>query len=143
MGCGAGQLASLIRDKGFKNYIGIDFSKVAIDIAIKVCPEFKFICEDILNSENLKKIDYDFVIILEVLEHVEEDKILLSKIKSGTKIIAMVPNFDSESHVRYFSSKKEVKDRYSHSFRTEPRITEWLSDLDNNTRYFVIEGIIK
>ena len=54
LGCGAGQLASLIRDKGFKNYIGIDFSKVAIDIATKVCPEFKFICEDILNSENLK-----------------------------------------------------------------------------------------
>ena len=143
LGCGNGQLSSLIYDKGFKNYLGVDFSKVAIEKAKKNCPTFSFICENIVKTDLIEKYDYDLIIILETLEHIKGDIEVLKKIKSGTHLIAMVPNFDSDSHVRFFLSKEHVKKRYDLFFEKSPRITEWRSDLKNNKRYFLIEGIIK
>ncbi len=33
LGCGSGHLAHLLKDKGFNNYTGLDFSDIAIDHA--------------------------------------------------------------------------------------------------------------
>lgn len=37
---------------------------------------------------------------------------MLSNIRKGANILFSVPNFNSASHVRYFTSEEEVKSRY-------------------------------
>lgn len=117
IGCGPGQFASfLFNEVGFVNYLGIDFSEVAIDFAKKNAPEFSFLCAD-AKEFDFTSIDYDVVVITEFLEHVEWDIELLLKLKKGVLILATLPNMDSKGHVRFLSkdsetAKKEIKSRY-------------------------------
>lgn len=114
IGCGPGQLANMLFDNGIIDYHGIDFSKVAINIAKTKNPNFAhcFDVEDAFKSE-IFHLDYNVVIILEVLEHIEDDIILLKRIKGPTRVIFSVPNFDSQAHVRWFTDKDEIIERYS------------------------------
>lgn len=112
IGCGVGQFASFLRDNGLESYCGIDFSQEAIKQAKqKGLENFIFKKEDIFHSDTLNE-DFDYVVILEVLEHLKEDLKLLSLFKSKTKMIISVPNYDSASHVRYFSNLDSVILRY-------------------------------
>ena len=52
------------------------------------------------------------MICFEVLEHIQDDLGVLNRIPRGTKLLLSVPNFDDPYHVRYFSSEKEVYERY-------------------------------
>jgi tetratricopeptide (TPR) repeat protein len=118
LGCGPGQFAEFI-NKRLDNllYTGIDFSISALSIAKKRCPNFAFINKTlpITNFAFIPQIDV--VICTEVLEHIETDIDILKNIDKGRPIIASVPNFDSFSHVRYFNSIDEVKQRYSFLFK--------------------------
>lgn len=109
IGCGSGQFANMLWDLGFKEYTGFDFSETAIEIA-KQKSEQKFFVMDALNPESYN-FDFNVLIILEVLEHTDDIKIL-SFISSGTQIIFTVPDFDFESHVRFFKDTSSVERRY-------------------------------
>lgn len=111
IGCGTGQLAEYLRDQGFNNYSGFDFSHVAITKAKKRIPEFNFYIGDALEKIKLKG-DYDIAICLEVLEHVENDKAILRNIEEGKTLIFSVPNFIADSHVRWFVKERQIKSRY-------------------------------
>ncbi len=110
VGCGTGQLAEYLFDEGYKNYVGFDFSKKAIEIAQKKT-NFNFFVGNALDPSSFK-IDYDFIICTEVLEHIKEDFKVIENIKIGTNIIFSVPNFDEVSHVRWFLSERQIKKRY-------------------------------
>jgi len=139
VGCGPGQMACLMRDCGVKSYIGIDFSAVCVDMARNACPEYSFYCADVFTTDLFDSQDYDCVTILEVLEHVEEDLSVLKSVKSGKRVIASVPSFNSKGHVRQFSSVKEVQDRYSHLLE-RASVTPIRQD-EQGSIIFILEGV--
>jgi len=114
IGCGNGQFANMIFTNGMTNYKGFDFSPIAIRMAKKNNQKYSenFVVDNAYTSE-LYNYDYNIVVILEVLEHIERDLLVLEKIKKNTTVIFSVPNFNSESHVRWFNSKDNIEERYS------------------------------
>lgn len=112
IGCGVGQFASFLKDNGLRNYCGIDFSREAISQAKqKELEGFIFKQENIFCSSIFEE-KFDCVVILEVLEHLNEDLHLLSLLKPKTRVILSVPNYDSASHVRFFENLDLVIERY-------------------------------
>jgi len=113
IGCGPGQFAEyLIQRCPSIEYTGIDFSKIAINAAKERCPLVTFIEADIFQINILEKGEYDLIVALELLEHLENDLTLLNKIPVGKKTIFSVPNSDAFAHVRFFPSEEAVTERY-------------------------------
>ncbi|MFA5599027.1 MAG: class I SAM-dependent methyltransferase [Phenylobacterium sp.] len=111
LGCGPGQFAKLLHKNG-KNYVlGVDFSEVAIEKAKDNNPLLNFIVGD-LHDNDAYDCEYDVVLLFEVLEHIENDILVLNKIKKDKVVIFSVPSFDAESHVRFFADLKSVLERY-------------------------------
>lgn len=140
IGCGPGQLACLIRDKGIKKYHGFDFSSKRVMQAEKVCPEFTFSEQDAFKTDLFTTYDYSAVICTEFLEHVESDIEVLSRIRSGAKFYGTVPNFPYESHVRHFNDEGEVLYRYDKCFK-HLRVDAFLAD-DRGKTFYLLEGVI-
>ena len=139
IGCGSGQVAQLLHDKGLKNYLGIDFSVERICQARLVCPEFRFVVADIFETDLLSHHDYDGVVCLEFLEHVERDLQLIQNLRPGTLFWASVPNFGGKAHVRYFNSIEEVVQRYADYF-DDFRVDEQFAD-SKGKKFFILEGV--
>lgn len=111
--CGVGQFANMLFDAGFTNYQGFDFAAEGIKIAKERNPlhQEKFFVADAFEAPEVAE-QHDLVICFEMLEHINKDLELLRRIPSGTKVLLSVPNFDDPYHVRYFTSEKEVYERY-------------------------------
>lgn len=117
VGCGPGQFAEYIMRKcPALEYTGMDFSKVAIKRARARCSGAVFVEADVLTSYTVLPDKYDAIVMLEVLEHLEEDRLLLQKVPPGKKVFASVPDFDAFGHVRFFTDLFEVQERYSDLF---------------------------
>jgi len=139
IGCGPGQFATLLYEKGFKQYCGIDLSPKCIELAKGKCASFEFIVADIFNTNVLKVRDYDCLVALEFLEHVEDDLAVLHKVRSGTRFFGSVPNFPYDSHVRHFTSLNQVRDRYEPHFSSF-QVDKFLGDPKGKI-FYVMEGI--
>jgi 2-polyprenyl-3-methyl-5-hydroxy-6-metoxy-1,4-benzoquinol methylase len=139
IGCGPGQFADLIRDRGIRQYCGLDFSSKRIQRARLVCPDFEFISEDAYESSVLDTFPYDSVVMTEFLEHVEGDLEILQRVRPGTHVYGSVPNFPYTSHVRYFTDVESVYRRYSLVLQ-HLRIERILAD-SRGRSYFLLEGI--
>lgn len=113
VGCGAGQFANMLFDAGFYNYQGIDYSKEAIKLAQKNNPDHlnSFFIADAFRDPILEE-PHDLVIMFEVLEHIQDDLRLLSRLPEGTNILISVPNFMDPTHVRCFKNKEEITARF-------------------------------
>lgn len=113
-GCGSGQFANMLFDNGYTNYIGYDFSEVAIGLAKEHNPEMRncFTCADI--KKHVSHSGTGIYIALEVLEHVKNDFDIVKKIPTGHTFIFSVPSFDSFNHVRKFENMYSVIERYKH-----------------------------
>ncbi|ADJ29306.1 class I SAM-dependent methyltransferase [Nitrosococcus watsonii] len=140
IGCGSGQLACLIRDKGVKEYHGFDFSPKRIIQAENACPEFNFSEQDAFKTDLFTTCDYSAVVCTEFLEHVEDDIGVLNRIRSGAKFYGTVPNFPFESHVRHFKNESEVLARYRKCFQ-DLRVDVFLAN-DRGKTFYLIEGKI-
>ena len=117
IGCGNGQFAAALLDRCPDiRYSGVDFSKVAIQKAQERGLRCEFSCQNIFDIDNDHLNSFDLVCCLEVLEHIDEDLKLLSALAAGSKLIYSVPNFDSISHVRFFSDDVSVAIRYQYLF---------------------------
>ena len=141
LGCGTGQFAEMLFDK-FKNinYYGVDFSEQAIKMAKMFAPEFTFEVMDIEKPHVFDKIYYDTVILLEVLEHISDIKVL-NNIKKGSHIIASVPNYDSENHLRFFKTIEEVEKRYYNHIKFDT--IKWAKCNEDVRNWIVFSGTIK
>lgn len=139
IGCGVGQFANMLFDQGFNNYHGLDFAEEAIAVAKQTNPKFqdKFMVGDAFKS-SVFELDYELVILFEILEHLNEDLKLLGKIKPGRKVLFSVPNFPDNNHVRYFSSIEQVIDRYSKSVEILDAKT---INLNNSLCIYYVAGI--
>jgi cyclopropane fatty-acyl-phospholipid synthase-like methyltransferase len=112
VGCGNGILAEMILQKSNAAYRGFDFSEIAIQNATSRTgrPDLFFVgdARDVGNYGFY----YDTIVCTEVLEHIIADREVIKNWTAGTWCVCSVPNFDWESHVRFFRSTHEVKERY-------------------------------
>ena len=112
LGCGVGYFAEILYKKGYRKYIGIDFSKHMIKYAKKNVPGYEYVLLDVYDDqleEFAKK--YEMFIMLETLEHITDDIGVLKKL-SNSIIIGSVPNANSKGHVRTFDGIGDVFNRY-------------------------------
>jgi 2-polyprenyl-3-methyl-5-hydroxy-6-metoxy-1,4-benzoquinol methylase len=118
IGCGPGQVAQMFLESGIKKYYGFDFSEVAVSMACERIkdlveqPEKHIFVANALDNTIYDEIHYNTVLILEVLEHIQEDQSVLKKIKGGTRVFISVPNYDSPLHLRKFEDEMKIKERY-------------------------------
>jgi SAM-dependent methyltransferase len=139
VGCGSGQLAALLKDKGIERYCGIDFSPKRVAQAKRACPGFDFIQADAFRTDIFETYSYDALLATEFLEHVEGDVDIILKIRTGTRFIGTVPNFPFQSHVRHFRDTDDVATRYGPYF-TDFRVDRFFSN-DKGKTFFLLEGI--
>lgn len=134
VGCGTGQFAHMLYDNGIgiNNYLGFDFSEVAVYTANMMSNQVFFV-GDALKPEPYNH-KYDTVISLEVFEHTDDMKIL-ENIPSGKNIIISVPDFDDPAHIRYFVSNEQVRSQYEKYIQIEV-----LEKLD---RWYILKGVKK
>jgi 2-polyprenyl-3-methyl-5-hydroxy-6-metoxy-1,4-benzoquinol methylase/glycosyltransferase involved in cell wall biosynthesis len=137
IGCGNGQFAKMLFDNGITNYKGFDFSPIAVGLAKKNNEKYSgnFVVDNAYTSQ-LYNYDYNIVVILEVLEHIERDFLVLNKISKNTSIIFSVPNFNSESHVRWFNSKDDIEKRYNNIIKIN-KIKDIILSPTSNMIYLV------
>lgn len=135
-GCGTGILA-YISKRNKKTYKrGIDYSKVAIDIAKQLNPTSNFVVGNILDKSTYD-FDYDIAIFSEVLEHIDDDLEVISLVEKKKRIILSVPNYDYESHVRFFENEKDVCNRYEELIDIEKILTIVISPIK---KVFILVG---
>jgi SAM-dependent methyltransferase len=139
IGCGPGQFASLLRDRGIRDYCGFDLSPRSIEIARSACPEFEFSVADALQTDLLESRPYDCVVSCEFLEHVERELDVLRRIRPATRFFGTVPNFASAGHVRSFESTEDVERRYGPLF-AELRVDVFRFDARGKV-FYLCEGL--
>jgi SAM-dependent methyltransferase len=141
LGCGPGQFASLLRDKGVRHYRGVDFSSRCVELARERCPEFDFQVVDLSVATVPPGAAYDCVVALEFLEHVAAEIDVIRGLTSGARFLATVPNFPYVSHVRHFDSSEQVQERYGDLF-AEFRVDSF-DENDQGKRYYLLDGFIR
>src|SRR4051794_37302903 len=118
IGCGAGQLAAYLLDQGVTRYSALDFSPTAIELARKNAPAGDFIVGDARDPAIHARVEHDAVLCTEVLEHIQDDLLVVSAFTPGKRCLCTVPNFPYESHVRHFADAGEVAARYGAFFES-------------------------
>jgi len=140
VGCGPGQFAALCDDCGFPSYTGLDFSSVALDKARARTPRFQFRTADIREPATYEGLDFDAIVCMEVLEHLENDAAVLSCFPAGMRCLMTVPNFPYRSHVRHFDTEQAVIDRYQ-PFFGEVSVLRLKGVRDDTEQFFLIDGV--
>ncbi|MES2838433.1 MAG: class I SAM-dependent methyltransferase [Bacteroidota bacterium] len=99
VGCGRGYLLEIAKNRGWKVY-GTEFSEEAVDIC-----ERKGITmhQGVLSLDVFKNIEFDVIVSLEVIEHInnpnQELEIINSKLRKGGLFYITTPNFNG--YLRY------------------------------------------
>jgi SAM-dependent methyltransferase len=140
IGCGPGQFAALVEDCGFRSYTGVDFSSVAIEMAQARTRRSRFKVGDVRRPDTYEGLDYDAVVCMEVLEHVEEDLAVLSCFPAGTRCLLTVPNFPWRSHVRHFDSEAAVAQRYGRFFQ-QFLVTRIKGVRTDEEQFYLLDGV--
>ena len=107
------------------NYTAIDISKISLELTKSIISfheldyaEINYICDDMLNITG--KEFYDFIVMGEVLEHVEDPNYLLDKLNSllqrnGLAFISTCVDCPTIDHVFHFKSVDEIRDMIKNS----------------------------
>ena len=112
-GCGPGHFPSLFKNEDEIIYYGYDFSNVAIEQAKERCKNIDGISFNVMDLKEYEcKENDNFYVAFEFLEHISFDLELIGKLNKGDKILFSVPNFDSPGHVRWYTSDKQIIDRF-------------------------------
>jgi len=110
IGSGMGQMGDLSYQHKIK-YKGIDFSEYAIQFSQSKAKKNQiYECTNALEYHYNDKVEG--YTSHEFLEHIENDLLILNKLKPNKFILFTVPNHDSAGHVRWFLSEEEIINRY-------------------------------
>lgn len=113
LGCGTGRFAQLVLRELNLPYRGYDFAPAVIDEATRYCQVGEFSVADIREWEHGPDLPEECCyVLLEVLEHLDDDRGALMRIPPGLPVVFSVPSFWSESHVRRFLQPSHVFERY-------------------------------
>jgi 2-polyprenyl-3-methyl-5-hydroxy-6-metoxy-1,4-benzoquinol methylase len=110
LGCGPGHLANMLYDNGFENYVGIDFSNVAIYMARVKVPTYTFIEANLSDVDFNNYSDFNFI-STEVFEHLENDIELIKRLPKN-RIVFSVPNYLCIDHYRVYDDEDFIKKYY-------------------------------
>jgi SAM-dependent methyltransferase len=111
IGCGVGDLGKMIVERGYP-YRGFDFSPVAVECSKRLCPQGNFRTGDAYDPECYRPHDYNIVVALEVLEHLD-DFAVIENIPEGVHLIASVPDYDDTAHLRlYQDPRRDIVERF-------------------------------
>jgi len=111
VGCGSGQLASFLRFMGFDGYErGFDLSNQAVEIARQRL-NLNFQQGDACDPKVYEG-DYNTIITLETLEHIPDDFSAMKNFRPGVFLIMSLPDFEYESHYRWFTNARQIEKRY-------------------------------
>lgn len=110
VGCGSGVLAEMLIADGL-SYDGFDFSPVGVENARSRSPQGSFFVADATEPSAYERA-YDCIVCCEVLEHIDGDLTAVERWRSGASCVVSLPNFDYESHVRFFRSEDQIRQRY-------------------------------
>lgn len=112
VGCGSGSFAQMLLDHTDKTYRGFDFSEAGIRKAVERTGRAElFSVGNALEAVNYAT-DHDTIVCTEVLEHIEQDREVIANWPAGTICVCSVPNFDFDTHVRFFRTEDQVRERY-------------------------------
>lgn len=133
VGCGTGPLAHLLQETTRISYQGFDFSDVAVRKArARTGHSDRFFVGDATAAATYEGLQYDAIVCTEVLEHLEDDLGVLRHWKEGTYCVCSVPNYDADTHVRFFRDEAAVRARYGQLIdiqSIERRCKPFLNDL--------------
>ena len=134
IGCASGWLLRDLLEKNSQiNYYGADVLKITLNKLSEKHPNIPFIIFDI-NQNPLKNIEFDNIIILNVLEHIKDDEKAIYEIsklvKKNGKLILEVPahnflfdSYDRElMHFRRYSLKRIVNLLEKNKFKIQKKI---------------------
>jgi len=111
VGCGSGQLAAYLNFMGFDGYVkGFDLSNQAVEIA-RGRMNWNFFQADARDAQAFEG-DYNTIISLETLEHIPDELSVLKNMRPGTFLIMSLPDFEYESHYRWFTNPQQIEKRY-------------------------------
>jgi len=137
LGCGPGQFAEILRMTNTASYTGYDFSEVAVEQARnRKLPDCQFVCAEL---GDLALPECAQFVCLEVLEHIEADRELLTKIPTGARVVLSVPTYDSAGHVRVFPSPASVEERYADILSVQ--LVREIPVLGATKKIFLFEGV--
>jgi SAM-dependent methyltransferase len=142
IGCGPGRLATLLLEQGVEQYIGVDFSPVAVEMAGRNVPDprARFLAGDARDPAIYRDNPHEVLICTEVLEHVDADLEVVAAFIPGRRCICSVPNFPYPSHVRHFADAAEVAARYG-SFFDDFDVLTLKGPHRTPDKYFLMDGI--
>lgn len=112
VGCGSGSFAHMLFDRMSVRYLGFDFSAEAVAKARRRTGRDDVFVVARAEDDLARHLDYDCIVCLEVLEHIERDLEVVQSWRPGTRCICSVPNFDQPDHVRFFLNEASVRARY-------------------------------
>jgi len=110
VGCGRGVLAELMIAAEVE-YFGFDFNEIAVEKAKKRNGADRHFVADATNARTYA-LPYNGIVCCEVLEHIDEDLGVMELWRPGCTCVCSVPNFDYQTHVRFFRSESEITARY-------------------------------
>ena len=112
IGCSTGLLPIIFSDIfSKKRYTGIDLSQKSLDIAKNNFPNGEFICDDFLKTQKIKY--YDLVVSFDVIDHVYNPDLFLSKIIKSTKKFSYIRSYRGffpslENHKMHYRSNEGI-----------------------------------
>jgi SAM-dependent methyltransferase len=112
IGCSTGLLPLIFSDIfSKKHYTGIDLSQKSLDIAKKNLPYGEFICDDFIKTQKIKS--HDLVISFDVIDHVYNPDLFLSKIIKSTKKFGYIRSYRGffptlENHKMHYRSNEGI-----------------------------------
>lgn len=91
LGCGNGRFLTYLKDEGIKinKYVGVDNSKILLNIAKKENPESEFLDLDLNTMEWSKKVkgNFDLIVCFGVMHHIESFQLRKNILESSEKLL--------------------------------------------------------
>lgn len=139
LGCGDGRLIYALYEKGLLEdvgeIVGVDISENRIERLKKELPFVKGIVSDAVNVKELLESSFDFVICSQLIEHVENDDMLILEIKRLLKArgLAYISSVIKKWYGVYFYFKDG-------SFRLDPTHVREYSSVDEFVGLMATKG---